>query len=80
MPAALSSELQAPLVSDEALTLACQSELRTFGAGVRVYVSHGWVRLSGTVTHASDRWQAEERVGRVAGAKGISAQITVRAP
>jgi osmotically-inducible protein OsmY len=68
-----------PSVSDEALTVACEFALRAFG-GVRVHVNHGWVRLSGTVAHAGDRWRAEERVGRVPGASGISAQITVLAP
>lgn len=80
MAAALNSDgSHAQPPSDEALTIACQTELRGFGGGVRVHVSQGWVRLSGTVTHACDRWRAEERVGRVLGARGISAQITVHA-
>lgn len=77
MPATVNSILRPESLSDEAVTLACQSELRNFAPCVRVHVSHGWVRLSGTVTQVGNRWRAEERVGRVAGAIGVSAQITI---
>lgn len=76
--ALISKELRSQPLSDEALTAACEFALRPFGDGVRVDVTQGWVRLSGSVTRACDRWRAEERVGRVPGLSGINAQIVVR--
>jgi osmotically-inducible protein OsmY len=80
MAAAVSLQARdAVAVSDATLTLDCEAALRSFGSRVRVQVTHGWVNLSGSVTHACDRWRAEEQAGRVPGARGVSAQILVRA-
>jgi osmotically-inducible protein OsmY len=66
-------------MTDDAIASACRVVLRGFRGTIHVDVSHGWVALRGDVARASDRWRAEESVGHVAGALGVSAQLTVRA-
>jgi hypothetical protein len=43
--------------------------------GVRVSVDNGWVRLSGWVPRASDRFAIEEAIGRLPGSSGVTAQL-----
>ena len=76
---AISSGVGGLQMTDDAIASACRVVLRGFGGTIDVDVLHGWVALRGDVARASDRWRAEERVGQVAGALGVSAQLTVRA-
>ncbi len=64
----------------EAATTALTWDAEVPTAGVKVTVSQGWVTLKGTVDTAFQRQQAVRAVHRLAGVKGVTDVLMVRAP